>query len=443
MHPSSFELPAWNAAHQARTAGASHLAELLCASRLRTLALVDVYTAALGPALSVPYSYQLNPPLWELGHIGWFQEFWLSRNPQRLLGVAADPACSRADSLQPQADALYNSSLVPHASRWTLDLPDLAASKNYLARVLQDTLALLANSPEDDAALYFYRLALFHEDMHNEAAVYMAQALGLPLPAGLAQARPGNQQDSQTPAAPSCQLSATAWQLGSTRHHPEDQSQAGFAFDNELTAHSVSLTAFEIDIRPVSWQRYLPFVVEGGYAEARWWSEQGWQWLQSGQGCGLLATQQAHLPQACPRYLRQQAGARGTDGWQQHQFGQWQTLDLDAPAVHLSYFEAQAWCHWAARQLPTEAQWERAALTAPDFQWGEVWEWTASSFNPYPGFVAHPYRDYSAPWFGSRPVLRGASLATSARMTHPNYRNYFTPERNDVHVGFRTCALTS
>ena len=75
------------------------------------------------------------------------------------------------------------------------------------------------------------------------------------------------------------------------------------------------------------------------------------------------------------------------------------------------------------------------------FRWGQVWEWTASTFLPYPGFVPHPYRDYSAPWFGSRPVLRGASVATQARMHHPRYRNYFTPERNDVFAGFRTCAL--
>ena len=428
MHPSSLELPVWHAAHQARTATARQLADWLCASRARTLALVDAYADALGPTLPVSYAYQLNPPLWELGHIGWFQEFWLSRNPQRLLGVAADPACLRAPSLLPQADALYNSSLVPHTTRWTLDLPDLAASKNYLAQVLQDTLALLAHSPDDDAALYFYRLALFHEDMHSEAAVYMAQALGLPLPPGLALAR--HQPRRHAHGAPSCQQGAAHWQLGSNPLSPADHPKAGFVFDNELTAHSVVLPAFDIDSQAVSWHDYLPFVAQGGYSEAQWWSEPGWQWLQSGQA------------QLGPRYLRQQAGALGTDGWQQHHFGQWQTLDLTAPACHLSYFEAQAWCRWAGRQLPTEAQWEQAALSAPDFQWGEVWEWTASTFAPYPGFIAHPYRDYSAPWFGSRPVLRGASLATSARMAHPNYRNYFTPERNDVHAGFRTCALT-
>ncbi|MBS1221228.1 MAG: Serine/threonine kinase, partial [Proteobacteria bacterium] len=99
-----------------------------------------------------------------------------------------------------------------------------------------------------------------------------------------------------------------------------------------------------------------------------------------------------------------------------------------------------AWCCWAGRRLPTEAEWEAAAMTQAGFEWGQVWEWTASRFLPYPGFVAHPYRDYSAPWFGDRYVLRGASRATSPRMAHPRYRNFFLPERNDVPNGFRSCA---
>jgi EgtB-related family protein len=112
------------------------------------------------------------------------------------------------------------------------------------------------------------------------------------------------------------------------------------------------------------------------------------------------------------------------------------------PAAHVTRHEADAWCRWAGRRLPTEAEWERAAVTQPQaMRWGDVWEWTASPFAPYPGFEAHPYRDYSAPWFDGRPVLRGASFMTQPRMKHPRYRNYFPAYRNDVPAGFRSCAI--
>ena len=403
-------LQSWQPAQAARTADAQALAQHLRMSRARTLALLEAYEAALGPGLAVPCTPQLNPPLWEVGHIGWFQEFWLARNPQRRLGVQADSQASRAPSLLPDADALYNSSVVAHNSRWQLPLPDLQATRSYLQATLDHTLGLLAQEATDDAALYFYRLALFHEDMHGEAAVYMAQALDIALPPALLcdqAARP------RGPAQP-LRLEAGDWALGYTG--------SGFAFDNELGPHSVHMVAYGIDDRPVSWRRYLPFVAAGGYVDAQWWSKPGWVPSQTG-----------------PRYLRQVSRGQGAPVWQQCRFGQWQALDLDAPACHLSYFEAEAWCRWAGRQLPTEAQWEQAAMTRPDFRWGQVWEWTASSFNPYPGFSAHPYLDYSAPWFGDRPVLRGASRATTGRMAHPRYRNYFTPERNDIYAGFRTC----
>ena len=421
----------WIEAHAARTSDASTLATLLRASRARTLALAEAYEAALGANLPVPCSPQLNPPLWELGHIGWFQEYWLARNPQHQLGITANPDAPRTASCLPHADAHYNSSQVAHASRWHLPLPDLHATKVFLKTSLASTMALLTDESASDAALYFYRLALFHEDMHGEAAVYMAQALGIALPPSLI--------DDRVPAATepmqALRLEAGNWTLGyaNTMQATQPGSTApGFAFDNELAPHTVELSAYEIDDRPVSWQRYLSFVAAGGYTDPRYWSVAGWQWL----------TAQTPSPTQTvlwPRYLRQGHRATGEPVWEHCLFGRWQTLNLDTPACHLSYFEAEAWCRWAGRQLPTEAQWEQAAMTLPGFCWGEVWEWTASTFTPYPGFKAHPYRDYSAPWFGSRPVLRGASLATSARMVHPRYRNYFTPERNDIHAGFRTC----
>lgn len=384
----------------ARQAGAADLATLLKDSRARTVSLAQAYAAALGPAMAVPYAPDLNPPLWELGHIGWFQEVWIDRNPERILGTDADPACARRPSMLGAADSLYDSSRVAHATRWHLPLPDLEATLAYLNAGLAATLDCLEHCAESDAALYFYRLALFHEDMHAEAAVYMAQNLGLRLPPSLQTAgNPAATKPLNGPPA-ACTVDAGSWQLGTA-----SDTTSGFAFDNELAAHPVAVPAFEIDDRVVSWRRYLELP-----------------------------------PTESPRYLRQRPSAKGTAVWEQCRFGEWTVLDLDAPACHLGYFEVQAWCQRAGRVLPTEAQWETAAVSQPGFHWGQVWEWTASTFLAYPGFVAHPYRDYSAPWFGSRPVLRGASSATVPRMAHPRYRNYFTPERNDIYAGFRTCA---
>jgi ergothioneine biosynthesis protein EgtB len=399
-------------AFSARNACAAELAVLLRNSRARTLALAQAFAKALGPGMVVPCAPELNPPLWELGHIGWFQAHWIARNPQRALGTRADPACTRSPVPLVFTDDLYNSSQVPHDSRWHLPLPGLDATMEALSTGLAVTLACLGQSAEDDEALYFYRLALFHEDMHAEAAVYSAQNLGLDLGPALPQFCENSHtraaaQTNLGPAKP-CLVEAGHWQLGVA-----PDSTPGFSFDNELAAHSVAVQAFEIDDRVVSWRRYLDYLpIDEAEAESQAW----------------------------PRYLRRQRSPQGTLVWAQCRFGQWTTLDLDAPACHLSYFEVQAWCQRAGRKLPSEAQWEMAAMTHTGFQWGQVWEWTASTFGAYPGFEAHPYRDYSAPWFGTHQVLRGASSATVGRMVHPRYRNFFTPERTDIYAGFRTCA---
>ena len=353
--------------------------------------------------------------------MGWFQAWWLQRFSARSQGWRADPELPRGPALHGDADALYNSSKVPHDSRWSLHLPDAAQTRVNLARQLRATLALLSEYRGDaaasDDALYFFRLVLLHEDMHHEASLYMAQSLGVPTD-------PVRWQPPSMPAPPApLDFAAAPWRLGS-------EADAGFAFDNERGAHEVQLEGVQIDAQVLRWADYLPFVEAGAYrqdsqdSQARWWSEAGNQWR-------LAQRLQA------PRYLRADAG-----GWLQWRSGQWRPLDLRQPACHLSQHEAQAWCVWAGRRLPTEAEWERAAISQPDtFRWGDVWEWTASAFAPYPGFQPHPYRDYSAPWFDGRPVLRGGSFMTQPRIKHPRYRNFFAAQRNDIAAGFRSCAL--
>jgi len=373
-------------------ATAAELAVALQDSRRRTLALMDAWSVGL-PDLRVPRDPALNLPLWEWGHVGWFQTWWVGRNRQRERGLACDPDHERLPAVLPQADALYNSSTVAHSARWDLELPGLKAVKDELERGLEETLFALVRAGEHGEDLYFWQLVLVHEDMHSEAALYMAQALGLQMPAAWAE-RPASRP---LPAARRT-LVVPAQQLCIGHQGP-----CNFAFDNELHAHEVSLPAFEIDDRAVSWHDYLAFVGDTGYA-----------W---------------------PRHLRREQGR-----WLFRRFGRWEALDLEEPACYLSAHDAQAWCDWAGRALPTEAQWECAARTQPSFHWADVWEWTASRFEPYPGFAPHPYRDYSQPWFGTHRVLRGASRFTDERLVSPSYRNYFLPERRDIPAGFRTVA---
>lgn len=386
MHDSSLT----RAAHDARRGGPEVLARALADSRADTLATFAAYEQAL-PGLAVPLRAEINPPLWELGHVGWFQEFWVGRNPERARGHRANADAQRLAPRRALADALYNSSEVPHDSRWQLPLPDASATRADLAGQLAQTLALLSDADAGDDALYFFRLALLHEDMHHEAALYMARGLGVPI------SDPRWQPRALPPPPPALTFAASRWRLGL----PAD---SGFAFDNELPGLPLDQPAFSIDAQAVRWAEYLPLV------EA---------------GC---------LP--VPRHLR-----RSGNGWQTWIDGAWQPLVRDLAACHLTRDEALAWCRHAGRRLPTEAEWERAACTQPEaFRWGDVWEWTASPFSPLPGFEPHPYRDYSAPWFDGRPVLRGASHVTQPRMRHPRYRNFFAAHRNDVPAGFRSCA---
>ena len=414
--------PVVDAAACARHGDAKVLELELAATRDRTLAMLAAWRAQLGDALTVDYDETCNPLRWELGHIGWFEEWWLARNRERLHGDRADPDAPRAASIQPHADRWYDSGRVEHRSRWTLDLPEVDRIVDDIALQRESTLALLRTSGPSDDALYFFRLALLHEDMHDEAWLMMAQQLGIA--PGDAIVEGESAADGAFDDGDALHVEAGEIELGET-------APSGFAFDNEVGTRRVTLEAFTIDANVVSWRRFLAFVDAGGYAESHWWSPEGWAWRASSAA--------EH-----PRYLRRTRDGR----WEQQRFDAWTDLDPNDAASHLTWHEAQAWCRWAGRALPTEVQWRAAqrrhGASAPHrratFRWGEAWEWTATRFDGFEGFRAHPYRDYSQPWFDGRPVLKGASRWTHPHLHDPAYRNFFLPHRNDVHAGFRSVA---
>jgi gamma-glutamyl hercynylcysteine S-oxide synthase len=329
---------------------------------------------------------------------------------QRQRGAACDPTQARLGSVEPEADRWYDSTQVPHDTRWSLDLPDLDGTRRYLNDTLEVTLELLAAAPEDDASLYMYRLALFHEAMHAEAYAYMAQTLGLNVDL-VREAEPAVLR-------PPILFPATRWRLG------QSADAGGFVFDNEKWAQDVSIPEFEIDAQAVSWSQYADFVEDGGYDDASHWSTDGWAWLQQ-EG------------RRTPRHVEQVRR-----GVLQRRFGRLVRVPAARAATHVTAHEAEAWCHWAGRRLPTEVEWEAAAHLGRSrgWRWGDVWEWTATTFRGWPGFSADPYRDYSEPWFGTHRVLRGASFATPAVLRSAKFRNFYLPERDDLFCGFRSCA---
>jgi iron(II)-dependent oxidoreductase len=361
-----------------------------------------------------------------------------------------------------RGDRLWDSSDVAHATRWQLDLPDRAGTFGYLADVLARQEELLGNTI-DDSARYFYELAIRHEDMHAEALTYSRQTLSYAPPQEL-----GEEWRPPAGALPGdVAVPGGTWRLGST-------AADGFVFDNEKWAHETMLAPFRIARAAVTNAEFAAFVDAGGYGIREFWSDDGWEW-------------------------RRRRNAERPVYWQSKRDGAWavrryrtvEELAPHAPVCFISWFEAEAWCRWAGRRLPSEAEWEAAAVGEPAasgtrladvrrrWPWGDappapgranldyafdgpvdvaacgdgdsafgcrhmignVWEWTASDFLPFAGFVADPYKDYSQPWFGTRKVLRGGCWATSARVGRPTYRNFFTPDRSDVLAGFRTCAL--
>jgi ergothioneine biosynthesis protein EgtB len=391
--------------------------------------------AHLTPAeRAFPQRATVNLPRWELGHIGWFQEFWCRRY------APDDPRGMRTPSRLSPADRWWDSSNVPHATRWSLPLPDWAGVEAYLDATLDETLQTLAHAPT--RSKYFFELALYHEDMHAEALLMSLQTLALPSPPPS-----GAVSHAAAASARSTAVRDVAFAGGELRLGAAPGADAWrFVFDNEKWAQVVHVAPFAMASRCVTNGEFADFVDAGGYGRDALWSTAGRRWRN-----GAGATQ--------PGFWR-----RSADGWEQRRFAQWEPLGRDEPVMHVNAHEAEAWCAWAGRRLPTEAEWEFAALsvarTAADHLdlrsakpvfaddgeralvhlFGNVWEWTASAFIALPGFQPDPYADYSAPWFGDHRVIRGGSFATRTRLVHAKFRNFYLPERSDMFVGFRTCA---
>ncbi len=399
-----------------RSAGTDLLSLALMDARNHTLHTIGQLQANVPGVSDKSPLAQVNliEPLWLLGHVGWFQEWWIGRNTQRDMGERCPAQPMRLASIEPRADACYNPALSTTTQRTAQALPDLQTVKTYLLETLESTLELLDKTPERDDNLYFYRMALAREDQIGEQLAVLAQTMGLTI-----------QMPSSTVYAARQPLAmpATHWQLGAP--------VGGFAWDNERAAHAVRVPEFEIDAQPVSWAQYVEFIDDGGYDAAAYWSPAGWQWLQdcaAGEG------------RRGPRFVDQIGVASGAVLLTR--FGTAQRAPGGASAAHMTWYEADAYARWAGRRLATEVEWEIAAHKAKGmgFRWGDVWEWTANTFRPYPGFVPGPWANYSSENFERCKVLRGGSFATRARMKQPSFRGFALPSSDAGFWGFRTCA---
>ncbi len=412
----------------------------------------------------------VNPLRWEIAHAAHFQEFWLLRH---LRGFDPIQPTGNAGNLDP--DKLYDSARVAHDTRWDLPLPSKAETIAYTQRILDRVIeeaGKTAGRELTDAGgyneAYFMHLSLLHEDMHNEAITCTRQTLGYTAPRlSIGDGETGRRGDKGTQRQSDAQIPGGIFRLGS-------EAGSGFVFDNEQWAHEVTVKPFAISRTATSNAEFAAFVEDGGYRRREFWHDDGWRWRES-------------VKAEHPVYWRRESG------WQRRVFNQWLSLEPHLPALHVNWFEADAYCRWAGRRLPTEVEWEMAASCEPAddgcgirfgkriFPWeseapmpdranldwqfggllavdalpagdsafgvrqmiGNVWEWTATDLEPYLqplGFVPGPYKEYSAPWFGDHKVLRGGCWATRSRLIRNNYRNFYKPDRRDVWAGFRTCA---
>ncbi|GLU47860.1 ergothioneine biosynthesis protein EgtB [Nocardiopsis ansamitocini] len=400
------------------------------------------------PGLQAQHSPLMSPLVWDLAHVGNYEEQWLVR------------AAAGQEALRPDIDRLYDAFENPRAARVQLPLltPQEAVRYNadVRARVL-DSLdrADLSRSAPLLADGFVYGMVIQHEHQHDETMLATHQLrTGDPVLAGLLTPGP-----AAAPLDP-----AEAWiEPGPFTMGTDDDP---WCHDNERGAHTVDLPGYFIDTIPVRNADYLQFMADGGYDRQHWWSPVGWEWrTRSGK--------------RAPAFWRQEAGE-----WTRRRFGLVEPVPPEEPVQHVSYHEADAYARWAGKRLPTEAEWEKAARHDPATgrsrrnPWGDldagpdhanlgqrllrpapagsfaagssphgvhqligdVWEWTSTPFQAYPRFRAFPYPEYSEVFFGGDyKVLRGGSWATHPSVARSTFRNWDHPIRRQIFAGLR-CA---
>jgi gamma-glutamyl hercynylcysteine S-oxide synthase len=362
-------------------------------ARTTTLALV---ARLADEELERVHSPIMSPLAWDLGHIAAYEDLWIAHRHGGMPLLRGDLADT------------YDAFETPRAVRGEIEALGAADARAYMQAVRDRTADTIARRGIGDGVVC--EMVLRHELQHSET---MRQTLAI---AGLLPA--------EEEARRGCPL-GPPWESEEWVEIPQGPFAMGaaaevFAYDNERPLHTVETAAFAIARRPVSCASWMRFSDAGGYEQREWWSPEGWAWRQE------------HKIAPHP------AVASGNP---------------QAPACHVSWYEADAFARAHGARLPTEAEWEKAATfsaEAPEAQAqasadpgaldavGEVWEWTQTRFHGYPGFVAYPYREYSEVFFGDAyRVLRGGSWATSPRVASLTFRNWDLPLRRQIFAGLR------